>query len=542
MGKDILIKNGLVIDGSGKPAFKADVLIDKNRIEDIGKFDKEEASLMIDAENLAVAPGFIDVHSHLDFILPSSQEISVLENWIRQGATTIVSGNCGYSPAPINHQYEELINTYWNFALPYDGLKYEWTTMAEFLDFLEKKGQCLNVAILTGHNTLRTNVMGFNARFANSEEINEMKKLLMESIEAGSFGLSFGLGYVPGMYSNTEELVELASVLTDFNATIVPHTRGLFSKLYANAIEEMIQVAEKNNIPLQISHHCGGGVGIVRKRSLKLVQEAIERGVRISHDNIPWPNSSTTALAWFPPWLFDGGINLDRLKEPEIRKQVIEEMLTFKLKWPPWENKYWVDRDFNASTILAGFRKEKNKKFENKKLKDIADELKLEPIDAFIDLIIEEEGKIYVISGQFDNPMAEDFVVELLSDPNCSIGTDIVGAGLKTISPAAYGNFTKVLGQIARDKGVMSQEEAIRRMTSLPAKQMQINDRGILEKGAFADITIFNPRTVKNKASYMNPYQSSEGIEYVIINGELILDKGKFYEKKLAGTVLRRNV
>ena len=132
--------------------------------------------------------------------------------------------------------------------------------------------------------------------------------------------------------------------------------------------------------------------------------------------------------------------------------------------------------------------------------------------------------------------------VELLSDPNCSIGTDIVGAGLKTISPAAYGNFTKVLGQIARDKGVMSQEEAIRRMTSLPAKQMQINDRGILEKGAFADITIFNPRTVKNKASYMNPYQSSEGIEYVIINGELILDKGKFYEKKLAGTVLRRNV
>ncbi len=541
MAKDILIKNGLVIDGTGKPAVKADVLIDKDRIEDIGKFDKEETSLIIDAEGLAVAPGFIDVHSHLDFLLPSSQQISVLENWIRQGATTIVSGNCGYSPAPINHKYEELINTYWNFALPYEELKYEWTKMAEFLDFLEKKGQTLNVAILTGHNTLRTNVMGFEARFANSEDINKMKGLLKESIEAGSFGLSFGLGYVPGMYSNTEELIELASVLTEYELPIVPHTRGLFSKLYADAIEEMIQVAEKNNIPLQISHHCGGGIGRVRKRSLKLVQEAMERGVKINHDNIPWPNSSTTALAWFPPWLFDGGINLDLLKEPEIRKQVIEEILTFKLKWPPWENKYWVDRDFNASTVLAGFRKKKNKRFENMRLKVIADELKLEPIDAFIELVIEEEGKLYVISGQFNNPLAEDFVVELLSDPNCSIGTDIVGAGLKTISPAAYGNFTKVLGQIARERGVMSQEEAIRKMTSLPAKQMQIKDRGIIQKSAFADITIFDPKTVNNRSSYTNPYQPSEGIEYVIINGTLVLEKDKFYPKALAGKVLRKN-
>ncbi len=539
MAKDILIKNGLVIDGTGTPAIKADVLIDKDRIEDVGKFDQEEASMIIDAEGLAVAPGFIDVHSHLDFIIASSQEISVLENWIRQGVTTVVSGNCGYSPAPINHQYEELINTYWNFALPYDEFNYEWTTMAEFLDFLEKKGQTLNVAILTGHNTLRTNVMGFDARFANSEEINEMKELLKESIESGSFGLSFGLGYVPGMYSNTEELIELASVLTEYKLPIVPHTRGLFSKLYADAIEEMIQVAEKNDIPLHISHHCGGGIGRVRKRSLKLVQEAIERGVKINHDNIPWPNSSTTVLSWFPPWLFDGGINLDLLKKPEIRKQAIEEMLTFKVKWPPWENKYWVDRDFNASVILAGFRQKKNKRFENMKLKDIADKLKLEPIEAFIELVIEEEGKLFIISGQFDNPMAEDFVVELLSDPNCSIGTDIVGAGLKTISPAAYGNFTKVLGQIAREKGAMSQEEAIRRMTSLPTKQMQIKDRGILQKGAFADITIFNPQTVNNRASYTNPYQPSEGIEYVLINGKVVLEKDEFNTNLFAGKVLK---
>ncbi|MFX0072907.1 MAG: amidohydrolase family protein [Candidatus Hermodarchaeota archaeon] len=541
MSQNILIKNGHIIDGTGKAKYKGDILISNEKIEKIGELKNESADRTIDADGLVVAPGFIDVHSHLDFILPSTQRVDVLETWIRQGVTTIVSGNCGYSPAPINHEYEDLISTYWNFALPYDGISYEWNSMADFLNYLENQGQAVNVVMLTGHNTLRTDVMGFHARFANSEEINQMKKLLKESIEAGSFGLSFGLGYVPGMYSNTDELIELASVLTKYGLPIVPHTRGLFSKLYADAVNEMIQVAEKNNIPLQISHHAGGGIGRIRKKSLQLVQEAIDRGVKVSHDNIPWAVSSTTSLAWLPPWLFDGGINIDLLKKPEIRNQVKDEMLTFKLKWPPWENKYWVDRDFNAAAVLAGFRTEKNKKYENMRLKDIAGDLNKEPIDAFLDLIIEEEGKIYTLSGQFDNPMAEDFVYELLSDPNCSIGTDIVGAGLNTISPAAYANFTKVLGQIAIEKGIMTQEEAVRKMTSLPAQQMQIKERGIIKEGAFADITIFNSNKIIGQASYTNPYQPSKGIEYVIINGKITLEKDKFYPEILVGRVLRSN-
>ena len=543
MHNDILIKNGLVIDGTGKPGFKADVLIHDDRIEDIGDFRREEADILIEADGLAVAPGFIDVHSHLDFLVPSPRHIHVLETWIRQGVTTIVGGNCGYSPAPINHDFEDTISTYWNFALPYDGLKYEWTTMAEFLDFLELKGLTLNVAILTGHNTLRTNVMGFEARFANNDEIGEMKKMLNESIEAGSIGLSLGLEYVPGIFSNTDELLELTSVMTKYRTPLVPHTRALLGKLYAKAVEEVIYVAEKNKVPLQISHHAGGGVGRARKLAIKAIEAAINRGVIIGHDNIPVPNSSTTVLSLFPPWLFDGGIekSFERLQDPYIREQVVNEMRTFVPKWPPWENKWWTSKEYNNQIFLFGFKIEKNRKFETMKIKDIAQELNKDPIETLIDLVIEENGRLFYISGQFDNELAEEFVADLLSDPNCSLGTDIVGADFNTISPVAYGAFTKVLGGFAREKGVMTQEEAVRKMTSLPAKQMQLKDRSVIEKGAFADITIFNPKTVKNNASYTNPYQPSKGIEYVIINGALVLEKDKFYPKALAGKVLRRN-
>ncbi|MFX1451659.1 MAG: amidohydrolase family protein [Promethearchaeota archaeon] len=544
MDNDIIIKNGFVMEGTGRAVFEADILIHNNRIKDIGNFGKEEADRLIEAKGLVVAPGFIDVHSHLDFLVPSARHVHVLETWIRQGVTTIVGGNCGYSPAPINHDFEDNINTYWNFALPYDGLKYEWTSMVEFFNFLDNQGLTLNVAILTGHNTLRTNVMGFEARLANNDEIEDMKKMLTESLEAGSIGLSLGLDYVPGIYSNTEELLDLTSIMTKYRVPLVPHTRSLLGKLYVRSVEEVIYIAEKNNIPLHISHHFGGGIGRARKLAIKAIDAAINRGVVIGHDNIPEAVSSSTVLMLFPPWLFDGGVDkaLERLQNTNIRNLVIEEIKTFAPKWPPWENKWWTSKLFNNLIVLFGFRKDKNKIFECMRLNDIAQNLNKEPIETLIDLTIEENGRIFYLSGQFDNEMADDFVYGLFSDPNCSLGTDIVGADFKTISPVAYGAFTKILGEFSRDKGIMTQEEAVRRITSLPAKQMQIKDRGIIEAGAYADITIFNPKTVKNNASYTNPYQPSEGIEYVIINGQLVLEKDKFYSKKLAGKVLRSSL
>lgn len=549
MGNDVLIRNGMVMDGSGEKAARADIIVEDNRIKDIGLFPDAEASRVIDATGLAVAPGFIDAHTHLDFFLASPRHAQVLESWARQGVTTIIAGNCGYSPAPINHDYEETVRTYWNFAFPRDGLKFEWTTMAEFLDHLEKIGQAFNVGILTGHGMLRTNVMGFAARFAEPEEIAEMKRMLRESLEAGSIGLSLGLYYVPGIYAHTDEIMEVSSVLSNFGAPLVPHTRGM-SETYAEAVQEVVQIAEELRIPLHISHH-GSYVRddpTVMERANKTIEEARGRGVEIGHDFKPYSTGSTTLLSLFPPEVFDGGLDkfFERLEDPLVRKRIVHGWETVVPAWPNWEHSWWTDNHYHNAfsswslICLSGFREEKNRRFENLSVEQIAAALDKDPFETVFDLILEEKGRIIITGGTFDNPMDEEAVAIAASDPNCSICTDIVGGDHTSINPVAYGAFPKVLGRIARDGGYMTIEEAVRKMTSLPAKQMGLKDRGAIRKGAYADITIFNPDTIIDRASFGNPHQPSEGIEYVLINGKVVLEDGTYHADAFAGNVLRK--
>ncbi len=539
---NIYIKNGIVMDGTGQKAYKADILIKDDKIAEIGMIKEHSNSQIINATGLVACPGFIDVHSHLDFLMPSPRHAKVLESWARQGVTTIISGNCGYSPAPINHEIESDLEKYWYFAYPRDGLRFSWNTMEEFFSYLESKGIQFNLGMLTGHSTLRANAMGFETRLPSKNEMEEMKEMLKDSLKAGSLGLSLGLDYVPGAFSNTEELVELASVLTPFNAPLVPHTRGFLGKLFIEGIREVIEVAERNKIPLHLSHHAGGGISRARKVVLKEIGEAIKRGLKISHDNIPFPNSSTTVLNLFPPWAFEGGMNafFKRLTAKEIKDKIKQEMYTFKPKWPPWKNQWWTSRGYNEHIFLFGFKQEKNKAFNNLELIKIAEILKQEPLEALIDLVLSEDGKVFYISGQFDNPLAEDFVEQLLLDPLCSVGTDIVGADFNTISPAACGAFTKVLGNLAREKAIFSVEEAVRKMTSLPASQMQLEKRGMIKKEFYADIAIFDPKKVRCNASYTTPGISSSGIAHVLVNGKIILENGNYNEEVLAGRVLRK--
>ncbi len=544
MSNDMVIKNGMVMDGSGSPAFRADVIVRDNRIFDIGLFPDAEGAEVIDAEGLVVSPGFIDVHSHLDFVFPSPRHAEILKSWVHQGVTTIVAGNCGFSPAPVNPGITQDLNTYWQFAVPDGGLDFQWQTKAEYLDFLEKSGMAYNVAILTGHNTLRLNVMGSEARFAADDEISTMKQQLQESLEAGSLGLSVGLNYWPGTYSHPDEVKEMASVLRDFDRPLVCHPRGL-SYTYDSAVAEMIDVAETHSIPLHLSHHMGGLIPDMNVRTITdgLLAQAENRGLRIGFDNMPWTTGSTALMSYFPPQLMDGGSDqfFERLKDPEIRKQAIDGLKNDIPKWPTWENKYWTDKWFAPDMRVCGFQKEHNRSFEFMEMQEIADALNKDLYEAGIDLLIEEEGRLFALMGLFDHPEDDDVVNYLISDPKCSIMTDIVGADYKTRSPVAYGAFTKVLGTLARDKGFITQEEAVRRMTSLPAAQMQLKDRGLIQKGAFADITIFDPETVKNKATFENPFQLSEGIAYVIINGVPVLNKGDYAIKSRPGSVIRQS-
>ncbi len=549
MSEYILIKGGEVIDGTGKPAVKADVLIKDDLIEEIGKIEKFNGASVIDARNLVVAPGFIDIHTHLDFFLPSPRHASVLESWVRMGVTTLVGGLCGFSPAPINHEHVEDLNIYWNFAIPKEGLNYEWTSFGQFLDYLDEIGQAFNVAMLTGHNTLRNNVMGFQARFANDDEINEMKRQLKQSLDEGSFGLSVGLGYVPGIFSHTNEIMEVASVLKDYNRPLVTHPRGL-SNQYHKAIEEVIFIAEKNRIPLQISHNSSVSLKAGPKAQ-KIIKAAIERGINIGYDNIPYASGCSTAFCALPPLLLDGGIKkcYKRLLDPEIRRKVIDDIKNYRIKWPNWEHDYWTDKFLKETklskllgvkTLMHGFKLEKNRRFENMNLRDIAKELGKNYIDTFLDFILEERGGIFFTAVIADGKFGDRFIAKAIKDPNCSIITDHVGADFDTAHPVQYGAFTKVLGQFARDRGMMTMEEAIRKMTSLPASQMQLDNRSTIKKGFFADITIFNPETVNCRATFKNPRLPSEGIEYVIINGKIVLEKGNCNSEALAGKALRK--
>jgi N-acyl-D-amino-acid deacylase len=575
MERDILIKNGLVMDGSGSPAIRADVIVNGDRIEDLGSFPDASAARVIDAGGLVVAPGFIDVHTHLDFFLTSPRHPEVMERWVRQGVTTIVAGNCGFSPAPIHPAAQDMVSKYWNFAFPKDGLDFDWTTMVEYFDCMQRNGLAYNVAVLTGHNVLRMNLMGMQERAPTADEMSEMKRALKESIEAGSIGLSIGLLYCPGCFSRTEELADLASVLTEYGAPLVTHTRGM-SEIYDEAVKEVIHVAETNRIPLHLSHHFGGfetgrlvsstafrtkltflvakmmGEKVTVKNQLQAmpahlrandwIAQARDRGVEIGHDMLPWICAFTSLLALLPPKLCAGGFDrlFEQLRDPAVRRAVIKEKETVFPKWPTWENEWWTDNMFDGCFILGGFRDEKNRKYENRRLSEIAKDRGTDLYNTAFDLILEEEGRIFFVYSIDDQTISDWIGAWAISDPSCAIMTDIVGVDHPNPAPVSYGAFTKVLGQFARDRGLMTQEEAVRKMTSLPARQMQLRDRGILRKGAFADITVFNPRTVKNCASFKDPHRFSEGIEHVLINGKPVLERGVYDPKSLAGKVIRR--
>jgi N-acyl-D-amino-acid deacylase len=576
MENNILIKSGMVMDGTGKAAERADLLIRGDRIEDVGIFPDAKADKVIDAKNLAVAPGFIDVHTHLDFFLTSPRHPEVMERWVRQGVTTIVAGNCGYSPAPMLSESEETVKTYWNFACPNDGIEFEWSSMAEYFDCLERKGLAYNVAVLTGHNLLRLNAMGMQARRPSQDEMSAMKAMLRDSIEAGSIGLSLGLFYVPGCFSRTDELMELASVLTDFGAPMAVHTRGL-SDAYDKAVEEVIHVAENNAIPLQLSHHIGGiptgsivnpaefkaklslmlgkilGERCVIKNQVKtmpahvraneLIRKARDRGLEVGHDMLPWLCAFTSLLGILPPKLFAGGMAkmFEQLGDPDVRKRLIREKETVVPQWPNWDHDWWVDNYFSGAFQIGGFKLEKNRRYENMMLQDIAKERGTDLYNTAFDLIVEEKGRVFFNYSIGDQTISDWIGAWAVSDPHCSIITDIVGVDYNPNPvPSSYGSFTKVLGQFARDRGYMSQEEAIRKMTSLPAGQMRLKDRGVLKKGAFADITVFNPKTVNNRATLKDPNRFSVGIEYVLINGKPVLERGTYDAKTLAGKVIKQ--
>jgi N-acyl-D-amino-acid deacylase len=546
MRYDLLLRNGRVLDGTGSPGFDADVAVQGGKIARIGKLEDAEADRVIDVGGHVIAPGFIDIHSHCDFILPLPDQAEFLRHFVGQGITTIVTGNCGYAPAPINPATAPLMQAYTAFIKPRD-LEWHWRTFGEWLTYLETHGVYMNTVPLAAHGALRIAAMGFDARAPNDEELATMKAHLRECLESGAFGLSSGLIYAPGSNSTTDELAALSTELTPFDAIYTSHVRGS-SETLLPAAEEVVAVARAGGIRVQHSHLEGFGKRFWPnvERVLALHEQTRRDGIDHGFDVIPYTAANTTFLAILPPWSLDGGIPklLERLRDPATRKRIKRDIEQVIPQWPTWRPGGWPHNLVEATgwdnVWIMWVESEDNKSFEGKSLALLAEETGKDPFDVAADLILAEQGHVTALYLGVSGDLHEEWALrQILQHPNASIETDAFSLGRGKPHPALYGSFPKVLGQYVREEKLMTLEDAVRKMTSLSADRFHLTDRGRLREGFWADITVFDPDSVWDHTTYLEPDLRPSGIEYVIVNGAVIVDRGTVDTGTLAGKVVR---
>lgn len=543
---DIAFVGGTVVDGTGDRAYRADVAVKDGRIARIGALSDVEASRVIDISDRIITPGFIDIHSHSDFVLPLPDQGDFLKHFVRQGITTIVVGNCGYAPAPINPETAHLLQAYTGAIKPRD-LDWQWRTFGEFLDFLDEHGVYLNAVPLAAHGALRIAAMGFEGRAPTDLEMQDMKAMLAECLDSGAFGVSCGLIYAPGMFATTDELIELARVTRQYDGIFAFHIRGS-SETLLPASNEVVQVAQASDVRVQHSHLEAFGKSHWPKIAevLETHERARTQGIDHGFDVIPYTVANTTFLAILPPWALEGGVPklLERLRHPETRSRIKSDIETVIPSWPTWEPGGWPHNLVGATgwdnVWIIWVASGTNKAFEGKSVGKLAQELDKEPFDVAADLILEERGQILALYIGVSGDLEEEWALrQVIQHPRASVETDAFSLGHGKPNPALVGSFPRILGQYVRDERLLGLEDAVYKMTGLSAERMQLQDRGFLREGAWADITVIDPRTVGDHATYLDPEQPPSGIDYVAINGVLMVDAGDVDTKTNAGHVIR---
>jgi N-acyl-D-amino-acid deacylase len=517
---DVLITNGRIVDGTGAPWFRADVGITGDRIAAIGQLAGRDATVRIDASNLVVAPGFIDMLGQSEFnVLVDPRAASK----ITQGITTEITGE-GSSIAPLN---DALVKS----AQPqYDRFKVtlDFRTLDQYFARLERTRPALNVGSFVGAGGVRAYVVGQTQRAATPAEIEQMKSLVAQAMEQGALGVSTSLQYVPGRFASTDEIVELARVARQYGGIYISHQRSESSQIIPS-LDEVFAIAERANIPAEVWH-----LKTAYKSNwgrmpevLKHFESARDRGLDVTFNMYPYDRASNGLDACLPLWVREGGLEqmLQRLKDPSLRERIKRDMDDPNPK--DWENQ-WYGSGGGAGVMVSTVLDPALRKWEGKTLAQIGREMGKDPRDAAMDLVIADRGETSVIISI----MREDDVRAALAHPMMSIGTDS-GARAEDgplseskSHPRGWGSFPRLLGKYVRDEKLMSLEEAIRRFTSRPAARVGISDRGILRAGFKADITIFNPATVRDVSTFEDPTHYSQGIEHVFVNGKAVVSNG----------------
>jgi N-acyl-D-amino-acid deacylase len=524
---DLIIKSGRIFDGLGKEAFEADIGISGNLIKEIGKIQSSRGKSLIEAKNLIVSPGFIDAHEHTDVQLLVNPRA---ESSIRQGITTLVSGNCGDSPFPIA---EEIFEETKQNLKEVDQLDLTWRDINGFFSRLETQGMALNYSSLVGQGSIRGAAMGFNDRPPKKEELEKMKMMVEENIRNGALGLSTGLEYAPGSYAQAEEITELCKVVAGLGGVYATHMRDEGDRLL-ESLDETIGVARQSGVSLQVSHF---KIAYPRNwhkidAALAKIEEAKKEGISIFCDRYPYIAGSTGLSLYFPLWSRQGTTEefLARLKDPSLQARFQAHIAEQEQKLGSWDK-----------VVISSVVSEENKRFEGKNILDGAKETGKSPYEFMRDILIEEKSRV----GMVIFMMKEENLKRILAHPLVGVGTDgaavapygLLGRGKP--HPRHYGTFPRVLGKYIREEKIVPMPEMLKKMTSLPAQKFGFEKRGAILNEYYADIVIFDPDKVVDRATWTDPHQYPLGIEYVLVNGAVVIQRGE-HSGSLPGKVLRK--
>ena len=525
---DLLVVGGTIYDGTGGPPVRADIGVSGGAVRSIGRIRAARAATVIKAEGMAVSPGFIDVHEHTaEGLLVNPRA----ESAVRQGVTTLVSGNCGDSPFPLTDEAFE--NAKQTLLAEY-GLDLNWRDIRGFLGRLEEAGAALNYATFVGHGTVRAAAMGFGNRAPAAAELERMKALVGEAMTGGALGLSSGLEYTPGSFASTEELVELCRVAAGSGGVYATHVRDEEGGIL-EAVDEAFRIARETPIRLQISHlKVGYAVNWPKFPALlERIERARAAGIEFLCDRYPYIAWATGLDIFFPIWSREGTTKdfIVRLRDPSLQDRLRAEVRIKEKELGSWDK-----------VLISSVATDKNRPLEGVNVLDASARAGQAPYDFIRDLLIEETGRV----GMITFAMSEEQLKALLAHPLVGVGSD--GSAVAPYGPLAkgkphprfYGTFPRVLGKYVREEKLVPLEEMVRKMTAMPAAHLGFVRRGMLKVGWAADVCVFDPDRVVDKATFAEPAVYPEGIRQVVVNGEVVVDEGR-HTGRLPGKVLRKN-
>ena len=537
---DVKIVNGLIIDGTGNPGYAADVGIVGDQIIAIGDLSDATSRETVDASGKVVAPGFVDMHTHSDLAVLFDP---LTNSKIFDGVTTEVVGNCGIGVAPVSEANRQLLIDYLGTRmignLPVK-IELNWSSMAEYLDYVRRHPPALNVCALLAQGAVRIAVMGFDKQAPTNRQLSEMKSLVAAGMAEGAVGFSSGLIYMPGEFSTTDELAELAKEIRPYQGFYVSHIRNESEGVF-DALEEALTIGEKAGVPVHVSHLKVAGQSVWGRSPelLARIDKANQDGVETTFDLYPYTSGMTGLTACMPPWAFEGGVEklLNRLADAEIRAKIVADV---ENGIPGWQNLFKAAGGWENITITT-VNSQANKHLEGKTIRQIAELQDKDPYNTVFDLLIAEKGKVLIVLLL----MAEEDLINILRHPMSMIGSDGMSVSTEGIMsfgmphPRAFGTRARVLARYVREKKVLSLEEAVKKMSYMPAWRLGLPKRGLLRVGYYADAVVFDPDEVRDNAVYSDPKQYSSGFEYVVVNGKIVLANG-MHQKVFNGRVITR--